>query len=145
MNFYLKFISQVALVRAPIAALPALAFFLLGGKVKAISQAPLFWSRLSFSIFAQYCNVILSFPFFFLLAKERKNWGKNDVRKLEQRINYSKSSFTFSTSKSAHFVSSASGPANPMGQRRKSPPTTTDFLPSQKQNMFHQKSLCRVF
>jgi hypothetical protein len=82
-NFYLKFISQVALVRAPSAALPGLAFFLLGGKVKAISQAPLFWSRLSFSIFAQYCNVILSFPFFFLLAKERKNWGKNDVRKLE--------------------------------------------------------------
>ena len=78
----MKFISQVALVRrAPSAALPALAFFLLGGKVKAISQAPLFWSRLSFSIFAQYCNVILSFPFFFPTGKGAKKLGKKRCEK----------------------------------------------------------------
>ena len=65
---------------APSAALPALAFFLLGGKVKAISQAPLFWSRLSFSIFAQYCNVILSFPFFFT-GKGAKKLGKKRCEK----------------------------------------------------------------
>ena len=81
MNFYLKFISQVALVRAPSAALPVLAFFLLGGKVKAISQAPLFWSRLSFSIFAQYCNVILSFSIFFPTGKGAKKLGKKRCEK----------------------------------------------------------------
>ena len=77
----MKFISQVALVRAPSAALPGLAFFLLGGKVKAISQAPLFWSRLSFSIFAQYCNVILSFSIFFPTGKGAKKLGKKRCEK----------------------------------------------------------------